>query len=406
MAPPVMMSRISEDLSAITGAEHVRITDEIVVTEPADANSVAEIIRYALQRRLSVGIRGGGTKLGWVRGETPQIYLSLSKLNRLLEHPWQDLTCTVQSGCQWEALQNALAGHGQFVALDPLFPERATVGGILATNDSGPMRQRYGSLRDLVIGMTLVLADGTIAKSGGKVVKNVAGYDLCKLMTGSYGTLAIITEATFRLHPVPQHARSFSITAKDANCLAPLVAAIRSSHLLTQSLQVRRKASECYLDVCLNAHPFAKQDEILSRLVRNHGLEMREVSEEVWKTRESLFLGDATVTRIATLPVEVCQCVDNLHAMSAAVEIESVSQSIGLHDVALRGPRDEVVPLVQKLRTIAASSDFTVSVIQPGVVEGIAAYEISTPVLSLMQAVKRQFDPNNILNPGRLFACA
>jgi glycolate oxidase FAD binding subunit len=401
-----MMSRIADDLSAITGAEYSRMTDGVVVAEPADTNSVAEIIQYAQHQRLSVGIRGGGTKQRWASGETPQIYLSLSRLNRLLEHPWQDLTCTVQAGCRWVELQGALAAHGQFVALDPLFPDRATVGGILATNDSGPLRQRYGSLRDLVIGMTLVLADGTIAKSGGKVVKNVAGYDLCKLMTGSYGTLAIMTEATFRLHPVPQQARSFTMTAKDATCLAALVAAIRSSHLLTQSLQVRRNASECSLDVCLSAHALAKQDEVLSRLVRDSGLEMREISEEVWKSRESLFHGGATVVRIATLPTEVCRYVDDLHAMSVEVEIDSVSQSIGLHDVALRGPSDAVMSVIQKVRSVAIASGATVSVIQPGVVEGVAAFEISPAVLSVMRAVKHQFDPNNILNPGRLFGAA
>ena len=123
------------------------------------------------------------------------------------------MTATVEAGCSWSAMQAALARHGQFVALDPLWPDRATVGGIVATNDSGPLRLRYGSLRDLIIGMTIVLADGTIARTGGKVVKNVAGYDLHKLMTGAFGTLGIITEVTFRLHSVPRHTRSFTVTS-------------------------------------------------------------------------------------------------------------------------------------------------------------------------------------------------
>ena len=113
-------------------------------------------------------------------------------MNALREHAWQDMTCTVEAGCTWAAMQAELARHGQMVALDPLWPERATVGGIVATNDSGALRLKYGGLRDLIIGMTVVLADGTIAKSGGKVVKNVAGYDLHKLMTGSFGTLGVI----------------------------------------------------------------------------------------------------------------------------------------------------------------------------------------------------------------------
>src|ERR1700733_8207796 len=118
----------------------------------------------------------------------------------------------VEAGCTWASLQSTLGQHGQFVALDPLWPERATVGGIVATNDGGSLRLKYGSLRDLIIGMTVVLADGTIAKTGGKVVKNVAGYDLHKLMTGSFGTLGIITEINFRLHPVETSVRTWSAT--------------------------------------------------------------------------------------------------------------------------------------------------------------------------------------------------
>ena len=107
-------------------------------------------------------------------------------MNALRDHAWQDMTCTVEAGCPWAAMQVGTRRHGQMVALDPLWPDRATVGGIVACNDSGALRLKFGGLRDLIIGMTIVLADGTIAKSGGKVVKNVAGYDLHKLMTGSF----------------------------------------------------------------------------------------------------------------------------------------------------------------------------------------------------------------------------
>ncbi len=137
----------------------------------------------------------------------------------LREHAWQDMTCTVQAGCSWAAMQDQLQQHGQMVALDPLWPERATVGGIVACNDSGALRLKYGSLRDLIIGMTIVLADGTIAKSGGKVVKNVAGYDIHKLMTGSFGTLGVIAEVNFRLHPLEEHARTWTASLPDrAEC--------------------------------------------------------------------------------------------------------------------------------------------------------------------------------------------
>ena len=125
------------------------------------------------------------------------------------------MTCTVEAGCTWAAMQSELAHHGQMVALDPLWPERATVGGIVAANDGGALRLKYGGLRDLIIGMTVVLADGTIAKTGGKVVKNVAGYDLHKLMTGSFGTLGVIAEVNFRLHPLEANTQTWTAVAPD-----------------------------------------------------------------------------------------------------------------------------------------------------------------------------------------------
>jgi len=132
------------------------------------------------------------------------LVLSTQGLNRVLEHAAGDMTCTVEAGCTITALRQVLARHGQRLALDPLWPDCATVGGVLATNDSGPLRQAFGSARDLLIGVTIALPDGTLARSGGKVVKNVAGYDLPKLMVGALGTLGVITQATFRLHPLPR----------------------------------------------------------------------------------------------------------------------------------------------------------------------------------------------------------
>ena len=126
--------------------------------------------------------------------------------------------------------------------------------------------------------MTLVLADGTIARSGGKVVKNVAGYDLCKLLTGSLGTLAVITEATFRLHPLPQHPQTFTVSAPQAAQLAPLMATIRASHLLTQALQLRGDSNGFHLDIQLNAHPEAHQDDILKQMTESAGLKLDELA--------------------------------------------------------------------------------------------------------------------------------
>src|SRR5207247_2459349 len=214
------------------------------VVEPGSVDEVATLLRDASRDGLAVIPRGGGTKLDW--GRPPRradLVLSTVRLDRVLEHAWGDMTATVEAGCTVARLQHALAEHGQRLACDPLWPERATIGGILAASDNGPLRARFGALRDLIIGVTLVLADGTVAKSGGKVVKNVAGYDLPKLATGSFGTLAVITQAVFRLHPLPRDTRTLTFTAPAVEPLCELALAIQGSHLAFVALQLRASAS-------------------------------------------------------------------------------------------------------------------------------------------------------------------
>ena len=433
---------IADQLATITGPDYVRQHEHTIIVSPANTQHVSEVLRFANENRLTVTPIGGGTKQSWGSPVQANVYLDLTRLNRVIEHPWQDLTCTVQAGCTWQELQQALAKHGQFVALDPLWPERATVGGVLATNDSGAIRHRYGSLRDLVIGMTLVLADGTIARSGGKVVKNVAGYDLCKLVTGSFGTLAVITEATFRLHPIPQHTQTFTISAPQAAQLAPLMASIRASHLLTQALQLRGDSNGFHLDIQLSAHPEAHQDEILKKMTESEGLKLdallptneqhpptkpdssirlfapsgqvapqrddggssglqaaekssqgeRGFSPGPFSERELLFENNATVIKLSVLPAELGEYLDHMQ-WAPEVEIACVAQSAGIIFASLEGPLAAAETYLQTLKT-----DLTVLASSTNAKRWNVDSKITLP---LMQTVKHQFDPNRILNPGR-----
>ena len=154
-------------LAAVIGAEHLLSSGGTIFVAPGNTEEVAAVLRLANENDCSVGAWGGGTKQGWGYPVAPALVLEMHRLNVLREHTWQDMTCSVEAGCTWASLQSTLGQHGQFVALDPLWPERATVGGIVATNDSGALRLKYGGLRDLIIGMTIVLADGTVAKTGG-----------------------------------------------------------------------------------------------------------------------------------------------------------------------------------------------------------------------------------------------
>lgn len=174
-----------------------------MVQRPTSVDEAVEILRDSSGTVL---FRGGGTKMSWAgRPENPDLVLETGGLDRLLEHTPADMTASVQAGMPLRALQDRLAEAGQWLALDPpTEADGATLGGLLATGESGPRRLRYGALRDLVIGVTLVLSDGTLAHAGGHVIKNVAGYDLSKLTYGSLGTLGLIAEVVLRLHPRPE----------------------------------------------------------------------------------------------------------------------------------------------------------------------------------------------------------
>src|SRR5258705_4791260 len=228
----------SEYVRAAGAADAVGGLQPKLVVEPGTERELAEILRLSNEGGVAVIPRGGGTKLSW--GNPPvraDLILSTARLTKIIEHAWADLTVTVEAGCSIQKLQETLAQHGQRLALDPLWPEKATVGGVLSTNDSGALRLRFGALRDLIIGVTIALPDGTLASSGGKVVKNVAGYDLPKLVTGALGTLGVITRAVFRLHPLPRNTRSFSVFSAKAEESQRFVLAVQDSKLAHTFLQ-------------------------------------------------------------------------------------------------------------------------------------------------------------------------
>src|ERR687893_617057 len=211
-----------EDLQKIVGEEHARearaedavdgVSPSFVV-EPGSVEETSELMKLASDEGLAVAPRGSGTNLSL--GNTPRdldLILSTVRMGEVIEHVPGDQVVRVQSGTRLQDLQEQLARSNQLLGIDP--PEGragATIGGVVAANSSGPRRYRYGTIRDLIIGITVVLSDGTVAKAGGKVVKNVAGYDLSKLFTGSLGTLGIIATANFRLHPRPVAARTVGV---------------------------------------------------------------------------------------------------------------------------------------------------------------------------------------------------
>ncbi len=281
----------NENVRAATAADAIAGVQPKLVIEPGTASEIAEILRLSNGAGLAVIPRGGGTKLGW--GNPPSradLILSTARMAEIIEHAWADLTVSVEAGCTVQRLQETLAQHGQRLALDPLWPERATIGGVLSSNDSGTLRLRFGALRDLIIGVTIALPDGTLASSGGKVVKNVAGYDLPKLVTGALGTLGVITRAVFRLHPLPRKARAFSISSSNAGEAQRLIHAIQDSRLAHTFLQMHFSDESAPVSEILfegTEAGLAAQEAQLRKLAGPASIS--EASTSTWTAREELW---------------------------------------------------------------------------------------------------------------------
>ncbi len=393
-------------LKAIVGEENFGCSAGAIVAAPGDAAQVAEILRLAAANHLTVTPTGGGTKLQWGNPVSAGIALNLRRLNRLREHAWQDLTCTVEAGCTCMAMQAALAERGQMAALDPLWPERATVGGIVATNDSGALRVKFGSLRDLIIGMTVVLADGTTAKSGGKVVKNVAGYDLHKLMTGSFGTLGVITEVNFRLHPIEEIAWTWTVTGRDAAEFTSPLAAIMDSQMAYSCVQLRARSGECALDVRMAGVPECFEE--YTARIRNafDGFEVAAAVGGVWAARQHLFdAGLELVLKVAVLARDICALASDLQkwASTERAEIAIVAQASGIMTIGVNAPPDQTIALVENLRArVEKSGGSAVAFRVPDALRNkFDVWGAQPGALPLMREIKRRFDPGRILNPGR-----
>ncbi len=214
------------------------ISEPIYLVFPSTANILAKIVEQASQAGWRTLICGNGSKLAWGNiTKNIQLVISTQKCDRLIEHAVGDLTVTAEAGMKLIDLQAILRSHNQFLPIDPSYPDTATLGGIVATADTGSWRQRYGGIRDLLLGLSFVRADGAVAKAGGRVVKNVAGYDLMKLFTGAYGTLGIISQLTFRTFPIVSTSQTLLLTGNGEN-IDRVTQTIRNSGLTPTAMDL------------------------------------------------------------------------------------------------------------------------------------------------------------------------
>ena len=378
------------------------------VAEPDSPQAFAAVLQHAAAGRLPTVIRGGGTKLSWGRPpETVDLVVSTSRLAGLIAHRHGDLTATVQAGMMLRDLNAALSAERQWLPIDSAF-DGATIGGIVATNDAGPSRHRHGTPRDLVIGITLALTDGRLVKAGGTVVKNVAGYDLGKLVSGSHGTLAGIVDVTFKLVPVPLSSATLVAWYTDADALARDVAALDASQIEPAAFDVRAEEGDTpfQLKLRIATSPAARDAQIAAAraLVPGQATILTDAAERAaWVAQlDALTQGDATV-RFSWLPSRLPQVLALLGELqrSGGVRVLFTGRVLGAGTARLSGG---TVALTAALERLRASDDLGNVVLLRGSRELKERVDVWGPERSsdpVARAVKNKFDPAGILNANR-----
>jgi glycolate oxidase FAD binding subunit len=427
---PGPIAAACESVRPATAADAVAGVQPGVVAEPASIGEASALLRAASGLGLAIIPRGTGTRMHW--GNPPErcdLIIDMTRMDHVIEHTAGDLVATVQAGLRLDRLAEVLGTAGQRLALDP--PGRGgpsgpkgTVGGVLATGAAGPLRSRYGTGRDLLIGITVVRADGTVARSGGKVVKNVAGYDLGKLFAGSRGTLGLIVQATFRLHPVP--ARTAYVTAE---CLA----AADACGLIDVAMRSVASPVAAEIDwpganeavracVALEGDPVAvteRASSLVGLLGRGAAPSIRPDPPPWWGSGPAA-QPDGTVLQVGFWPGDLGLVLAEIRAAAAAAGLDPpVSGSAaGVLYAAIQEGADPaaVAEFVSVLRGALGHNELGRA--RPGertpparcsVVIQHAPREVAklvdlfgpVPSLALMRAVKSQFDPARTMAPGR-----
>jgi glycolate oxidase FAD binding subunit len=407
------------------------------VVFPGSADEVARVVRAAGAAGVPVVPWGGGTQMH--RGAPPRdgaLVIGLRRLGRLLEHEPADLTATAEAGITLEGLQEVLGAKGQWLPLDPAAPREATLGGILAANASGPRRQGYGTARDLVIGIRVVAPDGQLVRAGGKVVKNVAGYDLAKLYIGSFGTLGIIVDATLKLRPRPETEGACWATFPTLAGAARAAVALAGSELgpVAAMLLGPVAAEACSRHAGLGAVPAATVLAVFDGLpaavssacqearqaLRAAGAGAVETLDgpgtgralEAVREARRVVASPLAVATVGVLPVDVGAYLEAMDgaARQAGLSLAALAHAgHGLVTLILTAAGAEAPPATATAAMLAHCRDaarargghLAIEWAPLGVREACAVWDPPGPALELMRGLKARLDPHGRLNPGR-----
>ncbi len=370
------------------------ITPELVVS-PASTTQVAAVVRCASENQAAIIPWGAGRHMGL--GAPPERYvvgLDARKLNKIVEHEPADLTLTAEAGVLVSDLQEHLIQHNQWLPLDP--PKAGTLGGLLAANASGPSRMRYGTARDHVIGMELVTANGEILKFGGRVVKNVAGYDMAKLQIGALGSLGIITRAAFKVLPLANSSKTSRISGS-LDVLMSTSLRLGASGLAINGLELRKDTGYCHLDLIFagGAGAVVRSQTEVGDLATAAGLSFGEACQLPEPAQDVAVRASV----LASNAITICRA---LVALGASISAYPTAGIVRGHWPASHLPS---IDDLERLRSECLGAGSGALVLESGSPELKQSFDVWGPVGSdfdLMRGLKEQFDPNRVLSPGRL----
>jgi glycolate oxidase FAD binding subunit len=393
------------------------------VVYPQNEGELCEVMACACAHRWRVLPFGSGSKLSW--GGLAQgfdLAISTQHLNQLIDHAVGDMTLTAAAGLKFADLKPQLAHQQQCLAIDPAYPDRATLGGIVSTADTGSLRQRYNSVRDMLIGISLVRYDGKLAKAGGRVVKNVAGYDLMKLMTGAYGSLGIISQVTFRLYPIPDASKTI-IVAGAANDIEKFAADLRQSSLtpialdiLSPSLATNLGFDKAFtLAACFqsNLPGVEEQVTLVSKLAPQslspqvlEGDAEASLWDKRWLNRaatDESWGDDAVVlAKVGVLPGKAVGLLAKVHDQFSEAAWGQIHAGSGIGTLMIPATIATTANL-QALRVLCESFGGYLTVLQApkSLKTTWDVWGYSGNALPIMQQIKATFDPHSLLNAGR-----
>jgi glycolate oxidase FAD binding subunit len=378
------------------------------VVRPDSPDELSRVLAGASRDRHSTVLRGGGTKLGWGRSPASvDLVVETAGLDRLVAHRHGDMTATAQAGMPLMLLNRQLAGQGQYLPVDSAF-HGTTIGGMIATNDCGPLRHRFGTPRDLLIGITLAMADGRLVKAGGTVVKNVAGYDLGKLVSGSFGTLAAIVDATFKLLPLPRASRTLVATYMDGSALARDVAALNASQVELTSFDVH-VSDKARFQLLMRMASSGEATEAMAaeatRLLSSPASILTGDDEQLFWAEQvrAPWSEGGTIVRLSWLPANlsvVLASLDELRRHGCRPSMLT-GRTIGAGLLRLEGDDRACAAAIADLRSRSAVGHVVVLRASRRLKEQTDVWGDGSDATGPARALKRMFDPQGILNAGR-----